>query len=77
MGSIFPDNVVNDGTLTGPSAQLPNSLEELGVQRYGKAIVFLSLQGQTVHLPTSKLPAAKHKKTHGQQKKHVVLQHEC
>lgn len=61
MGSIFPDNVVSDGAKTGPPAQLPNGLEELWVQRQGKAIVLLSLQGQAVHLPSAKLPAMSHK----------------
>lgn len=61
VGSVFSDNVVSDGAETGPPAQLPNGLEELGVQRQGKAIVLLSLQGQAVHLPAAKLPAMSHK----------------
>lgn len=61
MGSVFPDNVVSDGAETGPSAQLPNGLEELGVQWQGKAIVLLSLQGQAVHLPAAKFPAISQK----------------
>lgn len=56
MGPVFPDNVVSDGAETGPPAQLPNGLEELWVQRQGKAIVLLPLQGQAVHLPAAKLP---------------------
>lgn len=63
MGSVFPYNVVSDGAKTGPPAQLPNGLEEVWVQRQGKAIVLLSLQGQAVHLPTAKLPAIQ-QKTH-------------
>lgn len=61
MGSIFPDDVVRDGAETGPPAQLPDGLEELGVQRQGKAIVLLSLQDQAVHLPAAKLPATSQK----------------
>lgn len=61
MGSVFPNNVVSDGVETGPPAQLPNGLEELRVQRQGKAIVLLSLQGQAIHLPAAKLPAKSHK----------------
>lgn len=63
MGSILSDNVVSDGAEAGPPAQLPNGLEELGVQRQRKAIVLLSLQGQAVHLPAAKLPAMSQKKT--------------
>lgn len=55
--SVFPDDVVSDGAETGPPAQLPNGLQELGVQRQGEAIVLLSLQGQAVHLPAAELPA--------------------
>lgn len=62
MGSVFPDEVVSDGPETGPPAQLPNGLQELWVQRQRKAIVFLSLQGQAVHLPTAKFPAISHKR---------------
>lgn len=61
MGPVFSDNVVSDGAETGPPAQLPNGLEELGVQRQGKAIVLPSLQGQAVHLPAAKLPAMSQK----------------
>ncbi len=61
MGSVFSNNVVCDGAETGPPAQLPNGLEELGIQWQGKAIVLLSLQGQAVHLPAAKLPAMSHK----------------
>lgn len=61
VSSVFSDNVVSDGAKTGPPAQLPNGLEELRVQRQGKAIVLLSLQGQAVHLPASKLPAMSNK----------------
>lgn len=57
VGAIFSDDVVSDGTETGSPAQLPNGLQELWVQRQGKAIVLWSLQGQTVHLPSAKLPA--------------------
>lgn len=75
MGSVFPDNVVSDGAKTGPPAQMPNGLEELRVQRQGKAIVFLSLQGQTVHLPAAKLPAMSHKHMLNVSKGHTT--HEC
>lgn len=61
VGPVFPNNVVSNGTETGPPAQLPNGLEELRVQWQGKAIVLLSLQGQAVHLPAAKLPAMLHK----------------
>lgn len=63
MSPVFPDNVVSDGAQTGPPAQLPNGLQELWVQRQGKAIVLLSLQGQAVHLPAAKLPETPHKQT--------------
>lgn len=75
VGSVFPDNVVCDGAKTGPPAQLPNGLQELGVQRQGKAIVLLSLQGQAVHLPTAKLPAMSHK--HKLRVSKVCTAHEC
>lgn len=75
MGSVFSDNVVSDGDETGPPAQLPNGLEELGVQRQGKAIVLLPLQGQAVHLPAAKLPAMSHKHTLNGGKGHTT--HEC
>lgn len=76
MGSILSDNVVSDGAEAGPPAQLPNGLEELGVQRQRKAIVLLSLQGQAVHLPAAKLPAMSQKKrTLSGSKGHTT--HEC
>lgn len=75
MGPVFPDNVVCDGAKTGPPAQLPNGLEELGIQRQGKAIVLLSLQGQAVHLPSAKLPAISHKHMLAVSK--GKQQHEC
>lgn len=75
MGPVFPDNVVCDGADTGPPAQLPNGLEELRVQRQGKAIVLLSLQGQAVHLPAAKLPAMSHKHMLAVNK--GKQQHEC
>lgn len=61
--SVFPDDVVRDGAETGPPAQLPNGLQEVGVQRQGEAIVLLSLQGQAVHLPAAKLPAGRATRT--------------
>lgn len=60
---VFPDDVVSDGAETGPPAQLPNGLQELGVQRQGEAIVLLSLQGEAVHLPAAKLPATQATRT--------------
>lgn len=75
MGSVFSDNVVSDGAETRPPAQLPNGLEEVGVQRQGKAIVLLSLQGQAVHLPAAKLPAMSHKHMLSVSKRHTT--HEC
>ncbi len=75
MGSVFSDNVVSDGDQTGPPAQLPNGLEELGVQRQGKAIVLLPLQGQAVHLPAAELPAMSHK--HGLYRSKGHIKHEC
>lgn len=68
MGSVFPDDVVSDGAETGPPAQLPNGVQELWVQRQGKAIVLLSLQGQAVHLPSAKLPAMYVTQIHAQRK---------
>lgn len=63
VGPVFPDDVVSDGAETGPPAQLPNGLQELGVQRQGEAIVLLSLQGEAVHLPAAKLPATQATRT--------------
>lgn len=60
---VFPDDVVSDGAETGPPAQLPNGLQELGVQRQGEAIVLLSLQGEAVHLPAAELPATQATRT--------------
>lgn len=79
VGSVFSDNVVSDGAETGPPAQLPNGLEELGVQRQGKAIVLLSLQGQAVHLPAAKLPAMSHKQklSGGKQHMNAACRHVC
>lgn len=75
MGSVFPDNVVSNGVETRPPAQLPNGLEEIGVQRQRKAIVLLSLQGQAVHLPAAKLPAMSHKNMLNVRKGQTT--HEC
>lgn len=67
MGSVFPDDAVGDGVETWPPAQLPDGLEEVGVQRQGKAIVLLSLQGQAVHLPAAELPeTSQNTETHTQ-----------
>lgn len=63
MRPVFPDDVVSDGAETGPPAQLPDGLQELGVQRQGEAIVLLSLQGEAVHLPAAKLPATQATRT--------------
>lgn len=60
---VFPDDVVSDGAETGTPAQLPNGLQELGVQRQGEAIVLLSLQGEAVHLPAAELPATQATRT--------------
>lgn len=56
MGSVFPNNVVGDGAEAGTPSQMPNGLEELGVQRKGRAIVHLPFQNEAVHLPSSELP---------------------
>lgn len=32
MSPVFPDDVVGDGGETGPPAQLPDGVEEVGVQ---------------------------------------------
>lgn len=58
--AILPDDVLSDGSGGRPSAQVPDGLHELGVERQGHAIVLLSLQRQAAHFPAAKLSAKSH-----------------
>lgn len=58
--AILPDDVLSDGGSGRASAQVPDGLHELGVERQGHAIVLLPLQRQAAHFPAAKLSAKSH-----------------